>query len=73
MELSPGLHPLHGARAPEVIAIAVFAEPSALAGVLTWRADMAALDNSADDRQSEGQEEKTYCNDGIFVALESGS
>jgi hypothetical protein len=34
---------------------------------------MAALSSSADDRQSEGQDEKTCCNDGIFVALESGS
>jgi hypothetical protein len=34
MELSPGLHPLHGARAAEVIAVAVFAEPAALAGEL---------------------------------------
>jgi hypothetical protein len=34
MELSPGLHPLHGARAAEVITIAVFAEPTALAGEL---------------------------------------
>jgi hypothetical protein len=42
MELAPGLHPLHGARATEVIAIAVFAEPAALAGelagLLTFRA-----------------------------------
>jgi hypothetical protein len=41
MELAPGLHPLHGARATEVIAIAVFAEPAALtgalAGLLTFR------------------------------------
>jgi hypothetical protein len=34
MELSPGLHPLHGAGSAEVIAIAVFAEPAALAGEL---------------------------------------
>jgi hypothetical protein len=34
MELSPGLHPFHGARAAEVIAVAVFAEPAALAGDL---------------------------------------
>jgi len=34
MELAPGLHPLHGARAAEVIAIAVFAEPTALTGEL---------------------------------------
>jgi len=34
MELSPVLHPFHGARSAEVIAIAVFAEPSALAGEL---------------------------------------
>jgi hypothetical protein len=34
MELSPGLHALHGAGAAEVIAVAVFAEPAALAGEL---------------------------------------
>ena len=40
MELSPGLHVLHGARSAEVIAIAVFAQPSALAGDL---ADLLAF------------------------------
>jgi hypothetical protein len=34
MELSPSLHVLHGARSAEVIAIAVFAQPPALAGDL---------------------------------------
>jgi len=34
MELSPGLHPLHGAGSAEVIAVTVFAEPAALAGEL---------------------------------------
>jgi hypothetical protein len=33
-ELSPGLHTLHGSRSAEVIAIAVFAQPSTLAGEL---------------------------------------
>ena len=41
MELSPSLHTFDGARAAEIIAVAVFAEPSALtgelAGVLTGR------------------------------------
>jgi hypothetical protein len=32
MELSPGLHALHGTRSAEVIAVAVFAQPSTLAG-----------------------------------------
>jgi len=34
MEPSPGLHVLHSARSAEVIAIAVFAQPSALTGDL---------------------------------------
>jgi hypothetical protein len=34
MELSPSLHALHRTRSTEVIAIAVFAEPTALAGEL---------------------------------------
>jgi hypothetical protein len=34
MELSPGLHALHGARAAEVIAVAIFAQPTALTGEL---------------------------------------
>jgi len=41
MELSPGLHPLHGSWPAEVIAIAVLAQPAPvagqLAGVLTFR------------------------------------
>jgi hypothetical protein len=41
MELSPSLHTLNGARSAEVIAVAVFAQPSTLAGefagLLAWR------------------------------------
>jgi len=47
MELAPGLDPLHGARAAEVITIAVFAEPAPLAGelagLLTFRARTIVL------------------------------
>jgi hypothetical protein len=47
MELSPGLHTLHSARSPEVVAVAVFAQPSALAkqlaGVLTTPVRTVAL------------------------------
>jgi hypothetical protein len=47
MELSPGLHPLHGTGSAEVIAVAVFAEPAALAGelagLLTFRVRTISL------------------------------
>jgi hypothetical protein len=67
MKLSPALHPLHGARSAEVIAVAVLAEPAALAGELAGLLTFRARTIPLPIRRAGVRKKKTCCNDGIYA------